>query len=71
MLPDNDCDDRENYWKLIGKTGVLVNSSNDSMYQSDIRVLIQFDEEIENFGLECHNLIPNALWILKEDLVKI
>ncbi len=58
-----DCDASENYWLLIDKTGTIVKPKN-----SRSRVLIQFDEQVSDFGLHCHNEIPNSLLILTSDL---
>lgn len=62
------CDSNENYWKLIGQEGTLINFSDDLDFGNDNRVLIKFDEDLVEQGLECHNSLPNALWILKTDL---
>ncbi len=60
----------ENYWKLIGRTAKVVGLANEFQLPNRDRVLIQFDTNIESLGLECHNQIPNSLWILKSDLSK-
>ena len=57
------CRDSENYWRVIGCTGVIVEPKNDRD-----RVLVQFDESIEELGLHCHNPIENSLYILETDL---
>jgi hypothetical protein len=61
--PPEDCEPSENYWLLIGKTGTIVDLKNEQS-----RVLIQFDEPVNNLGLHCHNSIPNSLLILSKDL---
>lgn len=68
--PDEECEPSENYWILIGQLGTLVSFSPDLNFGDDNRVLIQFDQELEKHKLECHNSVPNALWILKADLEK-
>ena len=68
IKPDKECNPNENYWELINQYGTLVNFSNDLDFGNDNRVLIQFDQDIIKQGLECHNPVANALWILKTDL---
>lgn len=58
------CRDSENYWRIIGCTGVIVEPKN-----GRDRVLVQFDESIEVFELHCHNPIENSLYILESDLI--
>ena len=69
--PDSDCEEKENYWKLIGQTGTLIKFAEEIDFGDRNRVLIQFDNDIRQQGLECHNPEPNAIWILKTDLLKI
>lgn len=59
-------DPAENYWLLIGKTGKVVKSEN-----SNSRVLVQFEENVRDLGLHCHNEITNSLLILTDDLEAI
>ncbi len=68
--PEDGCDSNENYWILIGQQGTLVNFSEELDFGNDNRVLIQFDQSVLKHGLECHNSVKNALWILKSDLEK-
>ncbi len=58
---------RENYWKLIGERGKIINNCD----FNDDRVLVLFEKDLENFGLENHNPIKNSLFILKTDLLMI
>ena len=62
-----DVDEIENYWKLIGKNGVVMSAITPTGI-SDNRVLIKFEEDIRTIGLACHNSTENALWIKREDL---
>ena len=66
------CDEKENYWKLIGYTGKVVQDSKQGSIFADFsgekRVLIQFDKNIKSLNLHCHNSIENSLWILVADL---
>ena len=59
----------DNYWQLIGRAGSLVHFADKLNFDNNERVLIQFDIDLEGLGLACHNPVPNALWILKSDLV--
>jgi len=61
----------EDYWKLIGQQGTLLHFANELNFHNDDRVLFQFDIDVKAYGLECHNELPNSLWILKTDLAKI
>ncbi len=61
--PPKDCDPRENYWKLIGQAGQVI----EDIPQSD-RVLVVFENSLSAFGLHCHNPIPNSLRIKWSDL---
>lgn len=56
----------ENYWKLIGKSGQLLEKGDEDNFPG--RLLVRFDEDVASMGLECHNPIPNTLWILSTDL---
>uniref|UniRef100_UPI00404943B0 hypothetical protein n=1 Tax=Flavobacterium sp. TaxID=239 RepID=UPI00404943B0 len=68
--PIKKCQSNENYWKLINQCGTLVNFSEELNFGNDNRVLIQFELDVEQQGLACHNPVENALWILKTDLEK-
>ena len=61
-----DCDPSENYWALIGETGIIKKPENDRF-----RVLVQFDNPVESKGLHCHNEIENSLLILTSDLEEV
>ena len=59
----------EDYWKLIGTTGrVFELGPEDEQAFFFGRALVQFDVDVGGMGLECHNSVPNSLWILKSDL---
>jgi hypothetical protein len=57
------CRPDENYWKLIGELGCVVETSNARQ-----RVLVRFDKSVADHGLVCHNRMPNSLYILEADL---
>lgn len=55
---------RENYWKLIGEKGVVLE---DADFNPD-KVLVLFEKNLDDFDLENHNPIKNSLYIDKRDL---
>jgi hypothetical protein len=57
-------EDRENYWKLIGEKGKVT----DQTEIIDGRVLVIFDKNLNEFGVENHNPVKNSLWIKMSDL---
>ncbi len=54
----------DNYWKLIGENGIVI----DEIKNDNGRILILFENDIDNFGVANHNPIKNSLWIKVEDL---
>jgi hypothetical protein len=62
----NSCDPAENYWALIGQSGTVVELEN-----SGGRVLVQFDQNVSDMGLHCHNQVSNSLRISVSDIVLI
>ena len=72
---ERDCDESENYWKLIGATGTVIKEPSEknifASFSEEPRVLVQFDIKVEKLGLNCHNNIPNSLWLLVDDLKAI
>ena len=65
-----DIDDTENYWKLIGSVGKIISDkkkTHPAFVDMGERVLVKFDN-IEKYGLTCHNEVPNSLWIFLSDL---
>ena len=68
QAPEN-TDPREDYWKLSGALGSVVElGPEEQLAFFHGRVLVQFDIDVAALGLECHNPMPNSLWILKSDL---
>jgi hypothetical protein len=63
-------DPKENYWKLIGWDGKIVDDAPPEGVSKD-RVLVQFSCDVASQGLHCHNPVPNSLWISRVDLVAI
>ncbi|WP_445718058.1 hypothetical protein [Flavobacterium sp.] len=55
---------RENYWKLIGEKGIVLDNAD---FNPD-KVLVLFDKNLDDFDLENHNPIKNSLYIDKKDL---
>jgi len=70
--PEPECDPSENYWKLIGSTGSVVQDPKESGiyagFSKQKRVCVKFDCQVKDLGLHCHNRVPNSLWILVTDL---
>lgn len=71
--PQNIQDEAENYWKLIGETGAVMQDPQEKSvfahFSKKPRVLMQFDKDIAStYGLIAHNNIENSLWILVSDL---
>ncbi|MDI1256552.1 MAG: hypothetical protein PSV16_10665 [Flavobacterium sp.] len=64
LLPKYKVSESENYWKLIGETGKVI----DDLENHDGRVLVLFDKNLDKFKVENHNPIKNSLWIRKTDL---
>ena len=56
--------DDENYWKLIGEKGKVI----DNVEINNGRILILFENNLDDFNVINHNPIKNSLWILKTDL---
>ena len=63
---------QENYWILIGETGVVVKSPTETTIYASFsklpRVLVNFKKDMSGCGLIAHNEIENSLWILITDL---
>ena len=71
MKPDEEIDDRENYWKLIGESGKIIkikSSPHPAFPDKGNQVLIQFDKNLNELGLEAHNEEKNTLWFFKSDV---
>lgn len=64
LTPLKKIEERENYWKLIGERGKVVNDTE----FNDGRVLVLFEKNLDELGIENHNPIDNSLWIKKSDL---
>lgn len=59
----------ENYWLLVGQTGVIVKTWREAAFEMpESRFLGRFDENLNNLGLCSHNEIENSLWILGSDI---
>jgi hypothetical protein len=55
--------EKENYWKLIGERGKIINDP-----ENQDQVLVLFDSNLDDYNLENHNPIKNSLWISITDL---
>lgn len=61
--PKEDTQDNENYWKLIGEKGTVIEDRG-----TGDRVLVLFEKDLDEYQLENHNPVKNSLWIRMEDL---
>jgi len=62
----------EDYWRLIGSTGEIVDDDDAHVggrHAAGRRVLVRFDCNLGRLELECHNALPDTLWIFISDLV--
>jgi Bacterial antitoxin of ParD toxin-antitoxin type II system and RHH len=64
LKPKKNILDHNNYWKLIGEKGIVI----DEIENESGRILILFDKNLDEFEVENHNPIKNSLWIKKTDL---
>jgi hypothetical protein len=62
-----DVKQNENYWILIGRYGIVVQTIADVGVAKD-RVLVKLNNNVKALGLECHNKIENSLWIRLSEL---
>lgn len=60
--PKKDTSERENYWKLIGQKGTIIDDGTTD------RVLVLFESNLDDYKIENHNPIKNSLWIRTTDL---
>ena len=68
-IPPESINENENYWKLVGRTGIIIDGGRDKeFFNKTGRVCVKFDESVQEMNLECHNEIENSLWILESDL---
>jgi hypothetical protein len=62
---------RDNYWRLVGGQGTIVDADDahaGGRHAHGRRVLVRFDAGIAAAGLDCHNPVPDSLWIFVQDL---
>lgn len=64
LKPKKRINENENYWKLIGEKGKVI----DERENTNGRILILFDKNLDEFKVENHNPIKNSLWIKITDL---
>ncbi len=65
-----DTSDDENYWKLIGLTGRVLKMRGFHPAYKDMgpQALVEFDDDLLKYRLNCHNDPPNTLWIFVSDM---
>ena len=62
---------RENYWGMIGYSGNVVGEEEEHKmprHKNGERLLVKFNHDLDEMGLESHNEIDNSLWIFVTDL---
>jgi hypothetical protein len=64
LNPTNKIKDRENYWKLIGEKGIVIEEAD----FNPEKLLVVFEKNLDDFNIENHNPIKNSLYIDKKDL---
>jgi hypothetical protein len=67
QLAPLDVEAYENYWRLIGQVGRILEADRPYGIDKD-RVLVNFEPSLDGMGLENHNETPNSLWIRLSDL---
>jgi len=68
---DDDIQDNEDYWKLIGLSGKIINvreNPHSAFPDKGLQVLVHFFKDLDNYNLICHNSEKNSLWIFETDL---
>lgn len=63
LKPGNKVKANEDFWKLVGTKGKIIDDGIDNE-----RVLVLFDKNLDDLGLENHNPVKNSLWIKRTDL---
>lgn len=61
--PNKDTWERENYWKLIGASGKVIDVNEISE-----QALVLFERNLDDYQVENHNPVKNSLWIKMTDL---
>ena len=54
----------DDYWRLIGQRGVVI----DDNLEDKERVLVLFDNDLDDFQLANHNPVRNSLMVRRSDL---
>jgi hypothetical protein len=62
LSPPPDVDPKENYWSLIGWTGIILRPPKENSIHNN-RELIKFEKPVSSLGLYCHTEVPNSLWV--------
>jgi hypothetical protein len=62
---------RENYWRVVGYSGTVAGGEGEykiPRHKNGERLLVKFNCDLNEMGLESHNEIDNSLWIFVTDL---
>ena len=69
-IPTAAVEPHEDYWRLIGQTGKVVEyGPTDPTSLFFGKSLVLFDIDVVGLDLNCHNEVPNTLWISNSDLI--
>jgi hypothetical protein len=66
--PPNKIKFEENFWKLIGIDGEIIENVPKKGIQKN-RLLVKFDVTLDDLGIHNHNELPDSLWIAGTDLI--
>ena len=68
---EEDVNESENYWKLIGTCGKIVEARtkpHPAYLDRGVQYLVQFSDIIEKYNLTIHNPLPYSLLLFESDL---
>lgn len=67
----NEVSQKQDYWKLINNIGKIIRKREITYLafsDSELQLLVQFTDEVNNYDLSCHNEERNSFWIPDSDL---
>ncbi len=71
LTKDKNTDETEDYWKLIGQSGIIIKKKDKphpAFLNKGLQVLVKFNCDINHYNLISHNEKENSLWIFESDL---
>jgi len=71
--PEEETDEKYNYWKLIGEKGIVINKRKEHPFYKNRgeQVLVKFEKNLQSLGLVSHNDKENSLWFFLDDIEKL